>query len=72
MEIDIKDIDFISLRRDLINYYGTAVGSNPFAMADVVNVDSASDLELLNLLNETNLDITNYIHGESLKKILNK
>ena len=72
MEIDINDIDFISLRRDLSDYFGTAVGSNPFAMADVVNVDSVTDLELLNLINDTNLDITNYIHGESLKKILNK
>ena len=72
MEIDINDIDFISLRRDLRDYFGTAVSSNPFAMADVINIDSASDLELLNLLNDTNLDITNYIHGESLKKILNK
>ena len=72
MEIDINDIDFISLRRDLRDYFGTAVSSNPFAMADVVNVDTASDLELLNLINDTNLDIINYIHGESLKKVLNR
>ena len=69
MEIDINDIDFVSLRRDLIDYYGTAVSSSPFAMSDVVNVETASDMELLNIINDTSLDITNYISGESLKKV---
>lgn len=69
MEIDINDIDFVSLRRDLLDYYGTAVSSSPFAMSDVVNVETASDMELLNIVNNTSLDITDYISGESLKKV---
>jgi hypothetical protein len=69
MEIDINDIDFVSLRRDLLDYYGTAVSSSPFAMTDVVNVETASDMELLNIVNNTSLDITDYISGESLKKV---
>ena len=69
MEIDVNDIDFVSLRRDLLDYYGTAVSSSPFAMSDVVNVETASDMELLNIVNNTSLDITDYISGESLKKV---
>ncbi len=64
MEIDINDIDFDSLRDDLRDYYGAAVSSSPFAMADVVNVDSASDIDLLNIINNTSLDIRNYIKGD--------
>ena len=64
MEIDINDIDFDSLRDDLRDYYGTAICSSPFAMADLVNVDSVSDIDLLNLINDTNLDIRNYIKSD--------
>ena len=69
MDIDINDIDFISLRRDLIDYFGSAISSSPFAMSDVIRVESATDMELLNIINDTSLDIINYIEGESLKKI---
>ena len=61
MELNIDDIDFIKLRNDLIDYYGSASLVSPFAMADVVNVDSASNIDLLNLINGTNLDINDYI-----------
>ena len=69
MEIDINDIDFVSLRNDLIDYFGMATPYNPIAMADVVNVESASDMELLNIINNTDLNLLDYVHGDSLKKV---
>ena len=67
MEIDINDIDFDSLREDLINYFGTASTSFPMAMVDVVNIQSASNIELLNILNNTTLDINDYINNNYTK-----
>jgi hypothetical protein len=69
MEIDINDIDFVSLRSDLIDYFGSASPIMPFAMSDVVNVENASDMELLNIINQTSLNLLDYVTGESLKKV---
>ncbi len=44
MEITI-DID--SLRSDLIDYYGTAREYNPAATMDLINVERASDEEII-------------------------
>ena len=67
MEIDINDIDFDSLRNDLINYFGTARSNYPVAIVDVINVESASDIELLNIINSTDLNIFNYINNDRTK-----
>lgn len=67
MEIDIDDIDFVSLRNDLIDYFGSATPFYGIAMADVVKVENASNLELLNIINETTLDITDYINNNLSK-----
>ena len=56
MEIDIDDIDFVSLRNDLIDYFGSATPFYGIAMADVVNI-----------INEKNLDITDYINNNLSK-----
>ena len=51
MEIDMNDYDidairgfFDDLREREINNYGTALSSFPFAMADLVDVDSKYDV----------------------------
>ncbi len=67
MEIDISDIDFARLRDDLRDYFGTAVSSFPMAMADVVNVDTASNIELLNIINQTSLNILDYVKNDYKK-----
>ena len=67
MEIDIDDIDFVSLRSDLINYFGSAIGAYPTAMVDVINVENASDMELLNIVGETTLNIYDYIKRDLSK-----
>ena len=59
MEIDINDIDFDSLRNDLKDYFGSATPFIPFAYSDVVNVDLCTDIDLLNLINQTDLNIYN-------------
>ncbi len=64
MNIDINDIDFDALRRDLINYFGTATPMFPMAYVDVINVDSASDIELLNIINQTSLNILDYVKND--------
>ena len=61
MYIDISDIDFSSLRNDLIKYFGTAASYMPFAMADVVRVQSASERELIRLAEESGFDLGKYI-----------
>ena len=65
MEIDINDIDFDSLRNDLRDYFGSATPMFPMAIVDVIDVDSASDIELLNIINKTTLNIMDYIKDYS-------
>ena len=37
------DIDTDSLRADLMDYFGTAMASNPIAMMNLIEVENASD-----------------------------
>ena len=56
-----ENIDYESLRRDLIDYFGSAMSSFPLALMDVVNVESASEEELLELAIENGFDLSNHI-----------
>lgn len=71
IDIDLNDIDVESLKNDLINYYGSATPIEPFAMADLVSVDTNDVITLLKLMEGTNLNIVNYLKGESLRKVIN-
>ncbi len=62
--MDLDDIDFDNLRQDLIDYFGPATPSYPIAMSDVINVETASDLELLNIAASIGWDINNYVKGD--------
>ena len=64
MNIDINDIDFDALRNDLIDYFGSATPIEPLAFADVVDVQSASDMELLNIIGRTSLNILDYVRND--------
>ena len=46
MEITI-DVD--ALREDLVTYYGTAREYNPAAVMDLINVEHASDEEIVKI-----------------------
>ena len=56
MEIDIE-----KLRKDLIDYYGTAMfNASPLAIIELTKVENASPQELINIALKTNFDLTEY------------
>ena len=58
---DTTEIDFDTLRRDLLDYFGTAAFSvAPLAMADVARVENADDDELLEIVRECRFDLRKY------------
>ena len=56
------NIDIEKLRRDLIDYFGTAMASG-FGMAvmDLTRVERASDEELINIALDCGFDLNDYI-----------
>lgn len=56
------NIDFERLRKDLIDYFGTAM-FNGFGMAiiDLTYIENATDEELLILAQKYNFDLNDYI-----------
>ena len=57
MEITI-DVD--ALREDLKDYYGTAREYNPAAVIDLINVERASDQEIVNMALNNNINLYDY------------
>jgi hypothetical protein len=63
-DVEIVDItiDGERLRRDLMDYYGTAMmGGLPMAVIDVGDVETASNEELLRLAERAGIDLNKYI-----------
>ena len=56
------NIDIEKLRRDLIDYFGTAMASG-FGMAvmDLTRVERASDQELINIALDCGFDLNDYV-----------
>lgn len=57
----IVNIDFDSLRNALINYFGTAIYSNPYAVADVINIDNVNDCDLIKIAIENGFNLEEFI-----------
>ena len=58
------EIDIESLRKDLINYFGTAMyNASPLAIIDLVKIEKATPEELINIANKNNIDLNNYIYN---------
>ena len=58
-------IDIDKLRRDLMDYYGTAASNGfPVAMMDVIDVENASPEKLVQLANRTGLCLEDYQEEE--------
>lgn len=56
MEIDIE-----KLRKDLIDYYGTAMfNASPLAIIELTKIENASPQELINIALKNNFDLTEY------------
>ena len=53
-------IDFESLREDLLTYYGTAMEESPMAMIEVIEVEEASENELLEMARNIGFNLDAY------------
>ncbi len=53
-------IDYEALRRDLMDYFGTAMGFFPVAVMDLSEVESASDEELLEIARKNRINLSKY------------
>ena len=54
------NIDVERLRRDLIDYYGTAAEYNPAAKMDVINLERVSDEIIIAIAKRKNIDLRKY------------
>ena len=54
------NIDFEKLREDLIDYFGTAMGTFPIAAMNVAEVESATERELLRIATQNGFNLENY------------
>ena len=54
------DFDFERLRKDLLDFYGTAMMFNPMAMLNVVDVEKADNEKLLHLAQSNGFDLEEY------------
>ena len=61
------NIDYEKLKEDLIDYFGSAMGLFPMAIIDVTRVESASNLELLELAKQNGFDLSNYELGKTFR-----
>lgn len=57
-------IDYEKLRKDLIDYFGTAMSFSPMAIMDLSRVESASDDELVEIAKRKNFDLNKYIKSK--------
>ena len=54
------NIEFDKLREDLIDYFGTAMGTFPIAVMNVAEVESALDRELIRIATQNGFDLSDY------------
>lgn len=54
-------IDATSLRRDLMDYYGTAKEVHPAATIDLIDVQNANLNELIAMATEAGFDLEDYM-----------
>ena len=53
-------IDIETLRKDLIDYFGTAMQFNLMAIMDLTKVENASPEELVEIAQDNNFDLNDY------------
>ena len=54
------DLDIDRLRKDLIDYYGTAIASNPVAVIELSIVESSSKEQLIYIALNNGFDLNDY------------
>jgi len=63
------DFDYEKLRKDLINYYGTASMYNPMALLDIGYIERANGNELLSIAQSNGFNLNDYIKPKSYKRV---
>lgn len=64
-----NEIDYERLRKDLINYFGTAASNGyPQAIVELTEVETSSREKLLNIAINNGINIDNYINNDYLHK----
>ncbi len=61
------NIDTEKLRRDLINYYGTAMQIYPVAIIELSQVENCSEEELINIALKLNFNLSDYEINNTFK-----
>ena len=62
MNIDIDVIDIEKLRKDLIDYFTSAIFMvNPIAMMEVNEVENANTVEIVDIAIKNKFDLSKYI-----------
>lgn len=60
----IDKIDIESLKKDLIDYYGTAMfSSSPIALMDLSKIERVSEEELIEIALNNNFDLNKYTYN---------
>ena len=69
MDIYIEDIDIKRLRKDLIDYYTSAMFiASPIAIMDLTKVEHADEEKLIKIAIDNKFDLRKYLKGK-LKKL---
>ena len=61
-------IDYEKLRRDLIDYFGTAMSFNPMVVIELSRVERASNDELVEIAIKNNFDLDKYYKNKTYYK----
>lgn len=62
MNIDINNIDIESLRKDLMDYFTSAMFLvSPVALVDLSKVERATDIEVVQIALDNKFDLERYI-----------
>lgn len=65
----IQEIDIERLRKDLLDYYGTALFVvSPLAIIELNKIERANDEELINLAISNNFNLNKYISHSKTKR----
>lgn len=64
----ILEIDIDRLRKDLLDYFGTAMfTSSPLAIMNLTTIKNASDEEIIKIALDNNVDLNRYINNSKTR-----
>lgn len=66
------NIDYDKLRKDLIDYFGTAMSFNPIALMELSEVEHCSNQKLIEIARKNGFNLPKYIEKNKIYKYKNK